>query len=125
MAPLWPALALYGFAWVSAQLLGHAVFPRARLEYADSGGELGRVVSSPRSPSARSSSAASVPRTRVAAADGAPARHVQGPLVIRHAGTLVGGTVRGGMIIRADHVTMRNVTVVGGENGILIEHATT
>ena len=38
--------------------------------------------------------------------------------MIRHAQTLVGGTVKGGILIRADHVTLRNVTVVGGEDGI-------
>jgi hypothetical protein len=31
--------------------------------------------------------------------------------------------VRGGILVRADHVTLRHVTVVGGENGIDIEHA--
>ena len=43
---------------------------------------------------------------------------MQGPLVIRHAQTLVGGIVKGGILIRANHVTLRNVTVIGGENGI-------
>src|SRR4029077_473321 len=43
---------------------------------------------------------------------------VQGPLVIRHAQTLVGGIVKGDILIRADNVTLRNVTVVGGEDGI-------
>jgi hypothetical protein len=43
---------------------------------------------------------------------------VQGPLVIRHAQTLVGGTVKGGILIRASHVTLRHVTIEGGENGI-------
>jgi nitrous oxidase accessory protein NosD len=38
--------------------------------------------------------------------------------VIRHAQTLVGGTIRGGILIRANKVTLRNVTVIGGENGI-------
>ncbi len=48
---------------------------------------------------------------------------VQGPLVIRHAQTLVGGTVRGGILIEASHVTLKDVTVVGGQNGIDIEGA--
>lgn len=48
---------------------------------------------------------------------------VQGPLVIRHAETLVGGVVKGGIEIRADHVTLRRVTVVGGTYGINVEHA--
>ena len=38
-------------------------------------------------------------------------------------GSLVGGVVRGGIEIRADHVTLRDVTVVGGRDGIDIEHA--
>jgi hypothetical protein len=38
--------------------------------------------------------------------------------VIKHAQTLVGGVVKGGILIRADHVTLRNVTVVGGQDGI-------
>ncbi len=48
---------------------------------------------------------------------------VQGPLVIRHAETLVGGVVKGGILIRADHVTLKNVTVEGGENGIDVLNA--
>ena len=43
-------------------------------------------------------------------------------LVIRHSGTIIGGVVRGGILVRANHVTLRNVTVVGGEYGIDIEH---
>ena len=48
---------------------------------------------------------------------------MRGPLVIDHAQTLVGGTVRGGIIIRASHVTLKDVTVIGGENGIDVENA--
>jgi hypothetical protein len=48
---------------------------------------------------------------------------VQGPVVIRHAQTLVGGVVRGGIVIRASSVTLRHGTVVGGEHGVDIEHA--
>ncbi len=43
--------------------------------------------------------------------------------MIRHAQTIVGGVVRGGILIRANHVTLRDVTVVGGEYGIDVEHA--
>ena len=100
-----------------------ALFPRLRLEYGEAGGELGRtgIVTS-----------AAIAATLVGGLGAAYAVHpptvhlhgvVQGPLVIRHAQTLVGGVVHGGIIIRADHVTLRNVTVVGGENGIDIEHA--
>ena len=117
-APLWQALALYAVAWVSGQLAGHALFPRLRLEYAESGGELGR---------AGAITSLAVVVTVVCGLGGAyavrpPTVHlhgvVQGPLVIRHAQTLVGGVVKGGILIRADHVTLRHVTVEGGENGI-------
>lgn len=118
MAPLRWALGLYAIGWVAAQLFGHAIFPRLRLEYAEDGGELGR----------RGALGAIAVATIVVGGLGAayavkpPTVHlhgtIQGPLVIRHAQTLVGGTVKGGILIRADHVTLRNVTVVGGEDGI-------
>ena len=41
MAPLRWALVLYGIGWVAAQLCAQALFPRARLEYGEAGGELG------------------------------------------------------------------------------------
>jgi hypothetical protein len=118
MAPLEWALALYAVGWLAAQLFGHAVFPRLRLEYGESGGELGR-------------SGAVLGVAVVAVVSGGlgaayatrpPTVHlhgvVQGPLVIRHPETLVGGVVKGGILIRANKVTLRNVTVEGGENGI-------
>jgi Right handed beta helix region len=122
-APLGAALLLYGAAWTSALVIGHVVLPWLRLEYAESGGELGRagLVTS-----------AAVVLTAVGGLGAAyavqpPTIHlhgtVQGPLVIRHAQTLVGGVVKGGIKIRADHVTLRHVTVVGGRDGIDIEHA--
>jgi hypothetical protein len=117
-APLHWALGLYALAWLSAQLAGHTLFPRLRLEYGESGGELGR---------AGALTSLAVVVIVVGGLGGAyavrpPTVHlhgvVRGPLVIRHAQTLVGGTVEGGILIRADHVTLRNVTVEGGENGI-------
>jgi hypothetical protein len=122
-APLGLAALLYAVGWLSAQLFAHAVFPRLRLEYAEAGGEPGRLGAV---------TAVAVAATVVAGLGGAyavrpPTIHlhgtVQGPLVIRHAQTLVGGVVRGGIEIRADHVTLRNVTVVGGTYGINVEHA--
>jgi hypothetical protein len=122
-APLAPALLLYGVAWLSAQIFGQGLFPRLRLEYGESGGELGR---------AGVLTAAAVSITLVAGLGAAyavrpPTVHlrgtVQGPLVIRHAETLVGGVVRGGILVRASHVTLRHVTVIGGEHGVDIEHA--
>jgi hypothetical protein len=123
MATLGGALLLYGLAWLSAQLVAHAILPRLRLEYAESGGEPGRIGAL---------TAAAVAITVVCGVGGAyavrpPTVHihgtVRGPLVIRHAQTLVGGVVVGGIQIRADHVTLKNVTIVGGDYGIDIEHA--
>jgi nitrous oxidase accessory protein NosD len=122
-APLRLALLLFGVAWLSAFVIGHAVFPRLRLEYAESGGEVGRL-------GVLTSAAVALTVVGGLGADYAvqpPTVHlhgtVQGPLVIRHAQTLVGGVVKGGIRIRADHVTLRHVTVVGGSDGIDIEHA--
>jgi nitrous oxidase accessory protein NosD len=118
MAPLTWALGLYAIGWAGAQIAGHAIFPRLRLEYAEAGGELGRagVVTG--------AAVCVVLLGGLGAAYSVrpPTVHlhgtVQGPIVIRHAQTLVGGVVKGGIFIRADHVTLRNVTVEGGENGI-------
>ena len=117
------ALLLFGLGWLSQQVAVHAVLPRLRLEYGESGGEPGR---------AGAVLAAAVAITAIGGLAGAravepPTVHlhgtVQGPIVIRHAQTLVGGVVRGGIEIRANHVTLRNVTIVGGEYGIDVEHA--
>jgi hypothetical protein len=122
-APLVQALLVYGVGWAGAFVAVHAVLPARRLEYAESGGELGRQGLL---------TGAAVAATLVfgLAADYAvqpPTIHlhgtVRGPLVIRHAATYVGGVVNGGIVIHADHVTLRRVTVVGGENGIDVEHA--
>jgi hypothetical protein len=121
MAPLGWAFALFAIAWTSAQFFGHALFPLLRLEYAEAGGELGR----PGAAAAAAVALVVVGGLGAAYAVRPPTVHlhgvVQGPLVIRHAQTLVGGTVRGGIIIRASHVTLRDVTVVGGENGIDVD----
>jgi hypothetical protein len=50
----------------------------------------------------------------------------QGPLVLDHAQTVIGepgAIVRGGILITADDVTVRNVTVRGGEYGIEVDGA--
>jgi hypothetical protein len=118
VAPLRWALGLYAIGWVAAQLFGHALFPRLRLEYAEDGGELGRRGAL----TAVAVAAIVLSGLGAAYAVKPPTIHlhgtVQGPLVIRHAQTLVGGTVKGGILIRANNVTLRNVTVFGGENGI-------
>src|SRR5581483_2512997 len=117
------ALGLFALGWVTAQLCSHALFPLLRLEYVEDGGELGRTGAT---------LAASVGAVVLAGAAGAlavipPTVHlhgvVQGPLVIRHAQTVVGGTVRGGVVILASHVVLVHVDVVGGQNGIDVEGA--
>ncbi len=122
-APLRLALLLYAVGWLSAQVFAHGVLPRLRLEYAEAGGEPGR---------AGALTAAAIVVVVVGGLGGAyavrpPTVHlhgtVRGPLVIRHAETLVGGVVQGGIRIRADHVTLRDVTIAGGEYGVDIEHA--
>jgi hypothetical protein len=122
-APLGLALVLYGVAWLGQLVVGQAVLPLLRLEYAESGGEIGRF-------GAVTSAAVALVVLGGLGADYAvqpPTVHlhgtIRGPLVIRHAQTLVGGVVTGGIRIRADHVTLRHVTVVGGGDGIDIEHA--
>ncbi|HKB94335.1 MAG TPA: right-handed parallel beta-helix repeat-containing protein [Gaiellaceae bacterium] len=124
-APLGQALLLFAGAWLVAQLLGHAGFPLLRLSYAEDGGELGRL-----------GAAVAVSAGIVLAGAGAtayalrpPVVHLaagvhQGPLVITRREVLVGepgAVVRGGIVVRARGVTIRNVSVVGGENGITID----
>ena len=123
MAPLRMSFALFGLAWVSAQLFGHALFPRLRLEYGEAGGELGRVGAL----TAAAIAVVVLGGLGAAYAVLPPTVHlhgtIQGPIVIRHAQTLVGGVVKGGILVSADHVTLKNVTVVGGENGIDVENS--
>jgi nitrous oxidase accessory protein NosD len=126
-ATLAAALAFYGGAWLLAQVLGHAVFPLTRLSYGDDGGELGRA-------------GAGVAATAlvVLAAAGAVAWATQppvvrlaagvheGPLTLDYSQKLVGepgAVVRGGIVVTADDVTVRDVTVIGGEHGIQVELA--
>ena len=99
---------------------GTRCFPRLRLEYAEDGGELGPARRAGRGRrSRRSCSAGSAPRTRscrrrstCTATCTGPARDpTRADARRRHASS-------GGIVIRANHVTLRNVTVIGGENGI-------
>jgi len=120
-APLLPALAFFAASWLLAQVLGHAGFPLLRLTYAEDGGELGRggralSLAAPVAALAVLGVAwiAQPPTIRISGS-------VEGPLILDHAQTLVGeaGTVvRGGIVIRADDVTIRDVAVFGGEIGI-------
>jgi hypothetical protein len=125
MAPLWQAVALFAGGWLLAQLLGHAGFPLLRLGYAEDGGELGRL-------GAVAALAVGVALTGAAATAYAGLRPVvhlragvhEGPLVITRREILVGepgAIVRGGLVINANDVTVKNVTVVGGENGITVD----
>jgi len=124
-APLGPALALFGAGWLLALLLGQAGFPLLRLGYAEDGGELGRA-----GPAA---GAAIVLALAGSAATYAvrlpPVVHLsagvhRGPLVIRQREILQGSPgaiVRGGIVVAHDDVQIRDVTVVGGTNGITVD----
>jgi hypothetical protein len=126
-APVTPAIALFAAGWLAAQVLGHAVLPLMRLTYAQDGGELGRAgpaigvaVVALLSGAAGTAYAMRPPVVHLATGV-----H-QGPLVIDERQTLVGrdgAIVRGGIIVRASGVTIRNVRVVGGENGIEVDEA--
>ncbi|HZQ15649.1 MAG TPA: right-handed parallel beta-helix repeat-containing protein, partial [Gaiellaceae bacterium] len=122
-APLGTALLLYGIAWVSGQLCAHALYPRLRLEYAEAGGELGR----PGAATAAAVAVTLVGGLGAAYATRPPTVHlhgvVHGPIVVARSERLTGGVVRGGIIVRASHVKIDHVTVVGGEYGINVEHA--
>lgn len=124
-APPRQALALFGGGWLASQVLGHAGFPLLRLGYAEDGGELGRL----------GTVSAVLLGVALAAAGGTayalrpPVVHLaagvhRGPLVITRREVLVGepgAVVRGGIVVRASGVTIRNVSVVGGENGITVD----
>jgi hypothetical protein len=123
--PLGPALALFAAAWTLAQLLGHVVLPLARLGYATDGGELGRA-----GPAAAVAALALLAGAGgVAYAHLPPTVHLaagvhRGPIVIDRREILAGspGTiVEGGIVVRANGVTVRDLAVVGGENGIDVE----
>jgi hypothetical protein len=123
--PLWPALALFGGAWLVAQLLGQAAYPLLRLGYAADGGELGGAGLA----AAAAAAAALVASAGFAYAHRPPVVRLaagvhRGPLVITRREILQGApgaVVRGGIVVRANDVTIRDVTVVGGENGITVD----
>jgi Right handed beta helix region len=126
-APLEPALWFFLGSWVLAQVLGHAGWPLARLTYAEDGGELGRggVALLVLAPTALVLVLGTAWATRPPTVHLAAGVH-QGPIVIRTSQVLDGepGTiVKGGIVIRASDVTVRDVAVVGGEYGIDVEHA--
>jgi nitrous oxidase accessory protein NosD len=125
-----PAAAAYGFfagTWLVGQFLVHAALPLARLSYGEDGGELGRA--GPRllvlvlligAAAGGVAWASEPPTVRLSAGT-----H-EGPLVLDEAQKLVGergAVVSGGIVVTADDVTIRDVTVVSAENGILIDGA--
>jgi hypothetical protein len=124
-APLWPAIALFATGWLTAVVLAQVGLPLLRLGYAEDGGELGRIgaVSAVAIVLAFGGSAA----TYVVRLP--PVVHLRagvhpGPLVIRQREVLQGepGTVvRGGIVVAHDDVQVKDVTVIGGTNGITVD----
>lgn len=126
-APMRPALWFFAGSWLVAQLLAHAGFPLLRLTYAEDGGELGppgtaTLLAAPAAVLVvLGTAAATLPPTVVLEAGVHP-----GPLVLDHSQKLVGepgAVVRGGIVITADDVTVRDLAVVGGEYGIDVQGA--
>ena len=121
-APLRPALALFGAAWLLAQILGHALLPYLRLTYAEDGGELGRpgIALSAFGAAAILLVAGTAWTMRPPTIYLAAGVH-EGPLVLDHPQRLVGesgAVVRGGIVVTSDDVHVRDLTVFGGEHGI-------
>jgi parallel beta helix pectate lyase-like protein len=126
-APLWPALALFGAGWLAGVILGQAGFPVLRLGYAEDGGELGRVggVAAAGLMLALAGSAATYV-VRLPPVVHLSAGVHQGPLVITKREVLQGepgAVVRGGIVVAHDDVEIKDVTVVGGRNGITVDGA--
>ena len=126
-APLWPALALFAGSWLLAQVLAHSGLPLLRLSWPEDGGELGPAGTGLRA----AAPVALLGVLGIAWVVEPPTVHLaagvhEGPLVLDHAQTVVGerGTiVRGGILITADDVTVRDLTVRGGVYGIEIRDA--
>jgi nitrous oxidase accessory protein NosD len=126
-APVEAALWFFVGSWLVAQILGHAGLPVLRLTYAEDGGELGRAGTALLLAApvvlllAVGTAAATQPPTVLLSAG----VH-RGPLVLDRSQKLVGepgAIVRGGIVVTADDVTVRDVTVVGGLNGIDVQWA--
>jgi len=123
-APVGQALALFAAGWVCAQVLGHAGYPLLRIGYAEDGGELGRlgVVAAVVVGATLAGAGATAYALRPPVVHLAAGVH-RGPLVITRREVLVGepgSVVRGGIVVRADGVTIKNVSIVGGMNGIAV-----
>jgi hypothetical protein len=121
-APLPAALALFGGAWLLAQVLVHAALPLARLSYAEDGGELGRsglgvavLVLAVLASAGGVAWATRPPTVRLEAGV-----H-RGPLVLDHPQVLIGApgaVVHGGIVVTSNNVTVKDLTIVGGENAV-------
>ena len=123
-APLLPALALFGAGWLVSFALAQAGFPLLRLGYAEDGGELGYV-----GPVAAAAvllllaGSAATWYVRLPPVVTLSRGVHEGPLVIRQREILQGkpgAVVRGGIVVAHDDVQIRNVTVLGGTNGITV-----
>jgi hypothetical protein len=126
-APLEPALWFFFLSWVLAQILGHAGWPLMRLTYAEDGGELGRggVALVALAPTVVALVLGTAWATQPPTVHLAAGVH-QGPIVITSSQILDGepGTiVKGGIVVRSDDVTVRDVAVIGGEYGIEVDRA--
>ncbi|HEU5216595.1 MAG TPA: right-handed parallel beta-helix repeat-containing protein [Gaiellaceae bacterium] len=124
-APLRPALALFAAGWLASVVCGQAGFPLLRLGYAEDGGELGRTggVAAVAIALLLAGSAATYVARLPPVVHLAAGLH-QGPLVIDRREVLQGepgAVVRGGIVVAHDDVQIKNVTVVGGKNGITVD----
>lgn len=124
-APLLPALAVFGAGWLVSFVLVQAGFPLLRLGYAEDGGELGRAgpVAAGAVLLALVGSAATWYVRLPPVVTLSTGVH-KGPLVIRQREILQGepgAIVRGGIVVAHNDVQIRNVTVLGGTNGITVD----
>jgi Right handed beta helix region len=124
-APLGSALALFGAGWLASVVLAQAGLPLLRLGYVEDGGELGRAGAV----AAAVVLVAFVGSAATWYARLPPVVHLsagvhQGPIVIRHREILQGepgAVVRGGIVVAHDDVEIRDLTVLGGKNGITVD----
>jgi parallel beta-helix repeat protein len=122
-AGLW----FFAGSWLLAQLVAHALLPRLHLSFAEDGGELGRAGTA----LGTAAPVALAAVLGVAWVSQPPLVRLeagvhQGPLVLDRSQRLVGepgAVVRGGIVIAADDVTVRDVVVEGGEVGIEVRES--
>jgi hypothetical protein len=125
-APLGPALALFAVGWLVSVVLSQGAYPLLRLSYSEDGGELGRTGAV----AAGAVLLAFVGSAATWYARQPPVVHLsagvhQGPIVIHRREVLQGSpgaVVRGGIVVAHDDVHIRDVTVLGGQNGIDVEN---